>query len=167
MRNKTLGWLVFAAINLAIASPARAPMNPYLMFGPFDYCAAVISPGTDAKISDEILSIRISEISQHKVHGEEPKLGAISHLPANFSHLLRQNEEIRKHWNTPDPQGDTSRHDWMLGLYCVRRGIVTQEELLSILSNNPNGEFRREGRIRYLTTTVGKLFRTKFEIGAQ
>jgi len=80
-------------------------------------------------------------------------------LPARFLQFLKEDRQLREMWETPDPFGDRSVHDWMLGRSCVEKGITDQEELAVILMKNPHGKYRRDGRIGYVEISVANILK--------
>jgi hypothetical protein len=120
----------------------------------------------DDKVREEILAIEVdSEIGECQHHPSRkialPPLPTTLELPRKFRSLLRWDSATRKLWQNPDPDNDTSRHDWMLGMSCVEAGITKAEELAVILMRNPHGKYRRDGRVDYVRRTVRKLLKGK------
>jgi hypothetical protein len=122
------------------------------------------------RVREDILAIAVDEYqqideAQQCDNAQYPDLKKIAlpffnstlELPLRFKCLLRWDGLTRKLWQTPDPDNDTSRHDWMLGLSCVEAGITQPEELAAILMRNPNGKYKRDGRRDYIEMTVRKL----------
>jgi hypothetical protein len=109
------------------------------------------------KVRDEILSTSIRH-PEKKLTAPSASLHRIpQELPRRFTQLLDEDSSLLAHWTTADPFGDRSAHDWMLGRSCVERGIVDPKELAMVLMKNPNGKYRRDGKIDYIQTTVSNL----------
>lgn len=115
------------------------------------------------KARDAILAVEVEEVEQ-KGFGKValPPFVPNSYLPLKFKCLLKWDVSTRRLWEAPDPLGDTSRHDWMLGMSCVDAGITRPEELAAILVNNPHGKYRRDLRIDYVGRTVGKILKGNY-----
>ena len=108
------------------------------------------------RVRDEILSLKVEE--QSVKPKESFRLPVSGSLPETFrNELLRHDPVIKKLWTVPDPSGDSSRHDWRLGVRCLELGITDPEELGIIIANNPLGKFRRDRRSNYVERTVKKL----------
>jgi len=107
------------------------------------------------KVRDEILSIEIRKTKQPKsgYHNLAPSKS----IPTRFQHLLEWDSTVRDLWQNPDPDNDTSRHDWIIGLVCVEAGITNTDDLAAILMNNPHGKYRRDEKLSYVGGTVKKL----------
>ena len=105
-------------------------------------------------IEEKILSIDVHTKPHHK---ERMYLSPSTHVPYRFKRLLKWDTATNKLWQNPDPQNDTSRHDWKLGISCVHAGITKPQELATILMNNPHGKYRRDLRWEYVALTVRKI----------
>jgi hypothetical protein len=105
----------------------------------------------DDTVRNEILSLKVPVRKKTALPHLLPSPG----LPTKFKNHLKWDLILQDLWANPDP--DRSKHDWMLGLSCLEAGISDPNELAAILMNNPHGKFRRDGRMNYVKTTVGKL----------
>jgi len=102
-------------------------------------------------VRDEVLSLKVSVRKKTVL----PRLSPSSDLPQRFKNLLKWDIVLQDLWANSDP--DRSKHDWMVGLNCIEMGITDLNELAGILMNNPHGKYRRDGKMDYVQTTVGKL----------
>jgi hypothetical protein len=121
--------------------------------------SSILSEGEPSdNVRDEILSLPINTEPRQK---EKPQSVSFSNipqqLPSCFLRLLKEDRDLRDLWETPNPQNDRSRQDWVVGIRCVEKGISEPKELAVILMNNPYGKYRRDGRRSYVIGTVGKL----------
>jgi hypothetical protein len=108
-------------------------------------------------VRNEILSLPIL----YPEKKEETRSAQFSDLPKELSprflQLLKKDSQLQERWETPDPFGDRSAHDWALGRYCVEKEIVEPRELAVILMKSFFGKYHRDGRREYVMRTVGKL----------
>lgn len=104
----------------------------------------------DYKVRDAILTLPL-QICQ-----ETYRVKPSRNIPPGFLQLLKTNQAIQQLWLTPNPENDSSMHDWMLGCELVKAGI-NAEDLARILMANPFGKFQRDRRYYYIQTTVKKL----------
>jgi hypothetical protein len=81
-------------------------------------------------------------------------------LPEKFAQLLKNDEWLNIHWNTPNKNDDASSHDWRLGLLCLDSGIADPNDLATIIALNPNGKIHKKGRDdSYIKITVSELIK--------
>jgi hypothetical protein len=119
-------------------------------------CFRLIGKPSD-KVRDEILSLPKPSPEKKLPADSVPLFEIAKEIPRRFLQLLDKNDQLRGHWTTPNSVGDRSAHDWILGRYCVEKGITDKGELAIILMKNPFGKYRRDGRREYVGKTVANL----------
>jgi hypothetical protein len=110
-------------------------------------------------VREEILSLPLREKKKPMRVTSPTSMGSIpDRLPSRFLQLLKEDHLLRDLWTTtPTPCKDRSSRDWMLGRYCVERGIMDPGELAVILRMNPLGKYQRDKRGEYVERSVEKL----------
>ena len=111
----------------------------------------VVRGSIDYKVRDAILTLPLPKRQENTY-----RLKPSRYIPSEFLQLLKTNQAIQQLWLTPNPQNDTSMHDWMLGCELVKAGL-NANDLARILMLNPFGKFQRDRRYYYIQTTVKKL----------
>jgi hypothetical protein len=107
-------------------------------------------------LDQTILDISVEIKDQANVH--IAKIG--NQLPEKFTQLLKNDEGLKIHWDTPNKDDDASSHDWRLGLLCLDSGITDQNALATIISLNPNGKIQKKGKDdSYIKVTVSELIK--------
>ena len=110
----------------------------------------VVIGNSDYKVRDAIMTLALHS------HQETYRVKPSRNIPPVFLQLLKTNRIVKHLWLTPNPQNDSSVHDWMLGNELVKAGI-NANDLARILMMNPFGKFQRDRRYYYIQTTVKKL----------
>ncbi|MFC1714622.1 hypothetical protein ACFL6S_13225 [Candidatus Poribacteria bacterium] len=110
----------------------------------------VVMGSMDYRVRDAILTLPL------QTYQRNIRVKPARNLSPQFLQLLKTNQIVKHLWLTPNPQSDSSMHDWMLGCELVKAGINAQD-LARILMMNPFGKFQRDRRHYYIQTTVKKL----------
>jgi len=110
----------------------------------------VVKGGMDYKVRDAILTLPLP------TRQSNARIKPSRNLPPQFLQLLKTNQIVKHLWLTPNPQSDSSKHDWMLGSELVKARI-NANDLARILMLNPFGKYQRDRRYYYIQTTVNKL----------
>lgn len=124
-------------------------------------CAIASSEPTDV-IRSELLAVHPVQYLVTGTRRSAPPLPAQAELPSSFQRLLASITSVSRMWETPDPDGDTSRHDWTLGMRCIEAGITEPNDLAAVLAANPHGKYRRDQGTAYLKLTLQNLLGEKY-----
>jgi hypothetical protein len=107
-------------------------------------------------LAQTILGISVEVKEQTNIHID--KIG--NQLPEKFTQLLKNDEGLKVHWETPNKEDNASSHDWRLGFLCMDAGITDPNELGTIITLNKHGKINKKGRDdSYIRVTVEELIK--------